>query len=451
MPKLTTPTLLKYKPGKVRREIPDDGAPGLRLVIQPSGVRSFAMRFRRPSGRPAKLTLGRLDTSGRETSDDPQLGGPLTLRQARELATRIDRERARGIDVVAAYQAEKSRRLTQSRNAAENTFGRAAVEFFIDYKTKWNDRPRRWRSDARLLGLQWPEGADPSKTEPVVMKGSLSDTWRERPVGSIDSHDVHAAVDESRKLGIPGLKRRGAAVSDSRGRKMHAALSTLFSWLLRNRRVTLNPSAGVWRPALPLSRDRTLTAAELVAFWRAADTLDAPFHAAALKLMLLTGARRGEVSGMRREELHADGTWHLPATRTKNHRPHVVPLPPLTLEILAAVPRVEGDFVFTLTGKAPITGWSKIKKELDRLMPGLPPWRLHDLRRTCATEMVELGILPHVVEAVLNHISGAKAGVAGTYNRSELMPERKAALLRWAQHVAGLVSGKSEKVVALRQ
>jgi integrase len=449
MPKLTVPTLTKYKPAKVRREIRDDGAPGLRLVIQPSGARSWAMRFRRPGGRPAKLTLGRADLSDQETADEPQLGGVLTLRQARELANRIDRERARSIDVVEQYKADKSRRLTESKNNAQNTFGKAVQEFFVDYKTKWGARPRRWRTDARLLGLRWVYLSDPSKTEPTVAKGSLADIWRDKPVTAIDGHDVHAVVDEARKLGIPGMGRRGGGVSESRGRKMHAALSVLFRWLLRNRRVTLNPVTGVWRPDAPPARDRTLTAAEIKSFWLATDAIDEPFRAV-LKLMLLTGCRRGEVAGMRHDELHTDGTWHIPAARTKNHRPHVVLLSPLALETITAVPGMEGEFVFTTTGNSAVSGWSKIKCELDAAMPDMPPWRLHDLRRTCATQMGELGILPHVIEACLNHVSGAKAGVAGTYNRSELMPERKAALLRWSQHVAGLVGGKSDKVVALR-
>jgi integrase len=118
-----------------------------------------------------------------------------------------------------------------------------------------------------------------------------------------------------------------------------------------------------------------------------------------------------------------------------------VPLPPLAREIVAQLPRIDGGrFVFSIDGRGPITGWSRTKAKLDAAM-GAPPWRLHDLRRTAATGMAELGIAPHIVEAVLNHISGAKAGVAGTYNRAAYAPEKKAALERWAAHVEGLVSG----------
>jgi integrase len=177
-----------------------------------------------------------------------------------------------------------------------------------------------------------------------------------------------------------------------------------------------------------------LTDAEIIKYWAAVNTIEQPFRAA-LQLLLLTGSRLNEVGGMRRDELGADGAWTIPGIRTKNHRPHVVPLSPLMREIIAAVPVIEGPFVFTTTGRSAISGWSKIKTALDSKM-GVPAWRLHDLRRTAATGMAELGTAPHVVEAVLNHISGARAGVAGIYNRAAYAEEKRAALERWSGHVS---------------
>jgi integrase len=141
----------------------------------------------------------------------------------------------------------------------------------------------------------------------------------------------------------------------------------------------------------------------------------------------------------------------LPGSRTKNHKPHAIPLAPLAQEIIAGVPRIECPFVFTTDGRSPVSPGSKIKGRLDGLMGNPPHWRIHDLRRTAATGMAELGIAPHIVEAALNHISGAKAGVAGTYNRAAYLPERKAALERWAAHIAGLVSGDGAKVVPMQK
>jgi len=135
----------------------------------------------------------------------------------------------------------------------------------------------------------------------------------------------------------------------------------------------------------------------------------------------LANARVNEITGMRRSELGDGGTWTIPGARTKNHRPHAVPLPPLALDILAAVRRIEGDLVFTTTGTSPVSGWSKIKRALDAVM-GLKvsPWRLHDLRRTAASGMSRLGVRSEVVDRALNHITGSFRGVAGTYQRDPL-------------------------------
>jgi integrase len=120
----------------------------------------------------------------------------------------------------------------------------------------------------------------------------------------------------------------------------------------------------------------------------------------------------------------------------------------LARDLIASVDG-DGDLIFTTDGAHPVTIGSKIKNRLDKAMK-IPPWRLHDLRRTCATGMAEIGIAPHIVEAVLNHVSGARASVAGTYNRAAYGPEKKAALERWAAHVEGLIAGHAAKIVPMR-
>src|SRR5262245_65764837 len=111
--------------------------------------------------------------------------------------------------------------------------------------------------------------------------------------------------------------------------------------------------------------------------------------------------------------------------------------------MIASAKRIENcPYVFSNTGRSPLQHWYKAKDRLDAAMKPATPWVLHDLRRTAATGMAELGIAPHIVEAVLNHVSGARAGVAGTYNRAAYLPEKKAALARWAAHIEGLVSGQ---------
>ena len=448
---LTTAAVTKYVPHPTRREIPDAKCAGLFLIVQPSGVKSWALRFRRPDGRSAKLTLGRVDLAERELADEPTLGAPLTLGMARELAARINRQRARGEDVVEQHKTRKHRERAAAAQQAANSFGAAAVEFFRDYRTKRGLRSRRWRGDARLLGLDWPRDCDPAKVEPKIIPGGLADIWATKPVAAIDGHDVHTLIDEARRHGIPGLPRHNKGVSEARGRKMHAALSVLFRWLLRHRRVAANPTVGVWHSNPPAARARVLDEREIRLVWRACDEID-PRYGALIRNLLLTGARLREVAGMRRAEISDDGmTWTIPGERTKNHREHAVPLAPLARELLAVVPAA-GDYVF---GARPPTGFSRAKAQLDAAvskLAGAPieRWVLHDLRRTAASGMQRLGVRVEVIERALNHASGSYRGVAGIYQRDPMTDEVRTALERWAAHLTGVVSGEKATVTPIR-
>jgi integrase len=484
---LTAAAVERLRPHKTRREISDGGCPGLFLVIQPGGTKSWAMRFRRPDGSPAKLTLGRVDISGKEMPAEPVVGAPLTLAGARAVAADVHRRRAMGRDVVRDHKTEKERRRAAVDEAATNTFGAAAREFFADHRTRrHHERLRRWRGIARTIGLSYPADGG----EPTDIKGGLAEQWRDRPVKEIDSATIITVVDEACRNGIPGIKRKNTGVSEARGRAMFAVLSTIFTWLRQRQRVAVNPCAGVWRPGPPPERSRSLVSEsvggavnwdEVRWFWLACDAADGPRDkekvpprpfASLLRMLLLTGARRDEVAGMTHDELSNDGAvWTIPGERTKNHRPHVVELPPLARDLIAKARSAKPKkghprFVFTTTGGTPVSGFSRIKARLDRKMQeiarkeaeevgrdpdevAIRPWRLHDLRRTCATGMANLGVEPHVIEAALNHVSGFKSGVAGTYNRATYAAERKTALERWAAHVDGLVTGKPANVVSM--
>jgi len=440
---LTAAAVLKAKPSKGRQEIPDKGCAGLYLIVQPSGAKSWALRFRRPDGRTAKLVLGTVFAKAggvKEPDTEPKIGGHLTLAATHRLVTALRHEIAQGRDPAAAHIKEKQRRRITASEAAANTFASAARAFIEQHARK---KVRRWRELARLLGLE-PE------TLAAIPKG-LAERWADRPVAEIDGHDIHAVVDEARRFGIPGLERRTDGPSEPRARKLFGVLSKLFAWLIRDRRVAVNPCASVARPEIPKARDRVLTTAEIKRFWKAADSIGDP-SAGLLKLLLITGCRLNEVAGMKWTEINEDGTaWTIPGERTKNHRPHVVPCTALARVLLAAAKRIEGcSFVFSTTGSSPVSGWTKIKARLDEAMKPGTPWVLHDLRRTAATGMAEIGIAPHIVEAVLNHVSGARAGVAGTYNRAAYLPEKTAALERWAAHIEGLISGQAATVTPLR-
>jgi len=448
-----------------RREVPDAGCPGLYLVIQPSGAKSWAARYRRSNGTPAKLTLGSCDTTGKETKGEPAIGGHLTLVSARRLATEVRRQIALGNDPAADWQAEKHRRRVVAVEKAANTYAEAACQFLDEYTVpKKGRKPRRWHEVARILGLDYPaDGGEPTET-----KGGLAERWRNKPIAEIDGHAIYGLIDEARRRGIPGMARRNTELSDGRARKMADALSRLFGWLAEHRRITTNPTIGVWRPAAPMARERVLNtkpdlrrADESRWFWSACDEISEPFGAL-FKLLLLTGCRLSEIAEMRWDELSDDfAMLHLSGERTKNSRPHDVPLPPMAREVLRSVRRIERcPYVFSTTGKTPVSGFSKAKVQLDEAMLAaaekergkdatIEPWRIHDLRRTAATGMAGIGVAPHIVEACLNHVSGAKASVAGTYNRETYEPEKKAALARWAEHVERIVSGKTAKVVPM--
>jgi integrase len=440
---LTAAAVEKFKPTSQRRWIRDGGAQSLFLVIQPSGHKSWAMRFRRPDGKPAKLVLGSVDLSGKELKGDPQVGQPLTLIGARQLAASIHRERALGRDPIANHKAAKRRRRAELEALSENAFGTQVRKFIEEHaKTK----TRQWRSTAMRLGLRYPVDG----SEPAVNSGGLAERWASKPVASIDGHDVHSVIAEALRVAVPGVEAHTKGPSEARARSLHAALSGLFSWLLRHRLVATNPCQHVWRPPPAKPRDRMLSSDEIRLLWNACRSIPAPYGAA-VKLLLLLGARLDEVSGMEHSELSTDrALWLLPGSRTKNHRALVVPLPPLAREILVSVPLSSDRFVFSVNGIRPITGWSSAKHKLDNAMGAdVPPFRLHDLRRTAVTGMSELGVRPDVIELVVNHVSGLRGGIAGTYNRSELLPERREALERWAAHIAGVVSGQPAKIVSL--
>jgi integrase len=181
-----------------------------------------------------------------------------------------------------------------------------------------------------------------------------------------------------------------------------------------------------------------LDANELARIWSAADKIDFPYGNV-IHLLILTGQRRSEVGSMRWAELDfAKANWAIPAKRTKANRAHTLPLSDATVKILRQIPRVHDQLVFPALGKNhPISGYSKWKRQLDRLAQ-VDEWRLHDIRRTVASGMAELNIDPHIVELVLNHtVRGTLGLIASVYNRHPYLQEMRHALERWADYIAG--------------
>ena len=200
------------------------------------------------------------------------------------------------------------------------------------------------------------------------------------------------------------------------------------------------------------SRDRVLSPDELKAIWAA--TADESDYGAVIRLLMLTGARLNEIAALRWSEVQDDRIV-LPAARTKNARQHEIPLAAPARDILDGRPRRPSrDLIFGRRHARPLSGWTELKAGLDARIAiagaPLPAWTHHDIRRSVATHMAEIGVQPHIVEAVLNHVSGHKHGVAGIYNRATYEREKRQALDMWAERLLSVVEGRESKVVTLR-
>ena len=377
---LTVRTVESVKPGPARQEIPDRHLPGLYLIVQPSGHRSWAVRYR-SGNRSRKHTLGPYPA--------------LDLKAARTFAGKALRAVAEGRD--------PGHEKIQARALQPDTV-ETVIQLFIERHCLRTNRPRTVTETKRLLHRH------------------VLPRWRNRLLRDITRRDVLDLLDDIVDAGAPIEANR-----------VLSATRKMFNWSLQRDILSASPCVGVKAPSAECPRDRVLSDEELRNVWHAADRLGGPFGAL-VKLLILPGQRRAEVGGMRWSEIDGE-LWTLPASRTKNGRKHDVPFGRIALDILASLPRI-GDFVFGATGARPASDYAQRKRRLDALLPAdMPPWRLHDLRRTCATGMAELGVQPWYVEAVLNHQSGHKQGVAGTYNRAKYTDEMRSALQRWADYL----------------
>ena len=433
-----------------RLELPDAGARGLYVCIQPGKgkktAKSFAMRFRRPDGRNARLVLGDFALTKRRPNEEPTIGGDLTVGEARLLCGRIHHQRASGVDVISDRKADKIKQRLQIAADQENSFTALARRYFEEHA---RHKQRCWAKWARYFGLVYRE----SQAEPTIIPNSLCDRWADRPVSKIGPADIKVVVDEAIRRAVPGLERlRETPRAEATGRTLHARLSAFFSWCADDMRIESNPCTKFKRPSPGKSRDRVLSDDELVAVWKACDQLQ-PQYGAVARLLILTGARLREIGHMPWRELSDDlATWVLPAKRAKNETELILTLPKLARDIIKSVPRVDGSlYVFTFDGVQPVESFSRMKRQMDALAGLSEHWTWHDLRRTCTSGLQRVGTRLEVSESILNHKSGSISGVAAVYHRHDFAPEKAAALQSWANRVEALVEGRSVvKVVSLR-
>jgi integrase len=254
-------------------------------------------------------------------------------------------------------------------------------------------------------------------------------------VAAITRRDVAAQVARiSKESGVTAAARA------------RTVLSSMYAWAIGEGVVETNPVVGTNVPPEPTPRDRVLADVELAAVWRAAPDTS---YGRIVKLLVLTACRRREIGDLRECEIDRDGHMiHLPKERCKNARAHDVPLSDFAWSILEPA-LSDQEYLFGRDGAAGFKGWPRAKDAL--VLAGAAPFRLHDLRRTVATRMADLGVMPHIIEAVLNHQGGHKRGVAGIYNKSRYQDGVRAALLLWSSHVQALVEGQSRKIIPIRR
>ncbi|MFC4291359.1 tyrosine-type recombinase/integrase [Sphingorhabdus arenilitoris] len=368
-----------FKPQAKRYEVHDLLCPGFSLRVFPTGKKVFTVKYRYGL-KQRRLPIG--------------VHPRISLAEARSKAIEALRLVDDGIDPAA-------RRRQLGMNVES-----ICADFIRQYA---RPRNRSWKEAERILGREF-----------VAVYG-------QRDIREIKRHDILELMD--------GAIERGASYQANR---IHSNLRKLFNWCMERGIVDASPVMGTKPPTREQARDRVLTDDEIRAMLRACAKEAYPFGQF-VPLLLATAQRRGEVSQMKWSQIDLVAEhWVIPAELSKNGKPHVVPLNDFALRLLAEVPRfADCDWVFTTTRRSPISGFSKALRHIHEHSE-TSDWRFHDLRRTAASGMARAGIAPHVVEKVLNHISGTISGVAAVYNRYGYDAERRAALDKWGSFLDGL-------------
>lgn len=379
------------------------GVPGLILRVTAKGQRTWALRAKRP-GHPNKSRFNLGDY--RE----------MTITEARHAALAFKAKLREGDDPLAERAAKKVAAKAARMDRVEDL----AREFIAHC----NEKNRTANEQAAQINAD------------------VLPYWKGRNIKSITRRDVRDILER---------KKKTAPIAANR---LLALVRRFFSWAVERDLIEANPAKGIKPLTKETSRDRVLSDAELRALWDASAGAGAPFGAI-MQLLMLTAQRRSEVAGMRWSEADLDkAEWVIPASRSKNGVENRVPLTETAAAIISQQPKVDGsDFVFP-SGRNPktrhVSGYGKAKKRIDQIS-GVSEWRFHDLRRTAASGMARLGIAPHVVEKILNHVTGTLGGVAGVYNRFGYDAEKRLALQAYENAILGIVrDGEQTNVVMLR-
>ena len=391
--KLTDAKLKALKaPVSGQAEYSDPEVPGLRVRIGTTGTKTFILR-KRVAGKIRNISLGRYG---------PRFGLADAHKKARAILSDLE--------------------VGNAPNVASKRSSRA--------ETVGGLMPAYLASKAALRSLV--------NVQRIVNRYILP-ALGDRLADAVTRADITALIDDI------------GATKPEMARAVHAQLSAFFTWAMpRLEHMAANPCQGAGRPPKAKARDRVLTDAELIGLWHVADEEPMPWGPA-LKILILTGARRSEVFDADRSEFNFNtAEWIIPPQRSKNGQAHIVPLSDAAVALVKAVPQIEASAkLFPASGnlengpsgysRAQLRFRASLDKRLER--DGGEHWTMHDIRRTVATGLQRLGVRFEVTEAVLNHVSGAKGGIAGVYQRHDWKAEKRIALGAWAHHVAELIAG----------
>ncbi|WP_019196490.1 tyrosine-type recombinase/integrase [Afipia birgiae] len=418
--KLTAITVTNAQRKSGRYEIADSEQPGLRLIIQPSGVKSWAFRYERSDGTTKRVSLGRAAGPG-----------ALTLVQARNAANDANRQRTTGGDPADAKRAERAAQAARIKTAElearrkDDTVEKVLARYYTDH----------------VDGLK--SGDEVKRVLNREMK-----SWAKRRVDDIQRRDAIKLLDT--------LKARAPVQSN----RLRAYGRHFFGWCISKELASINPFDGT-KAAKEISRDRVLTDDELRLLLRAIDRLDWP-RKHFVHMLLLSAQRLTEVKEMDWRELDltsATPMWTLPRSRSKNGRAHTVPLAPVAVSLLAGMDRLtDSTRVFApfseshaklgvdaaMLDIAREDAAARSAYDPDSVM--LVPWGFHDLRRTAATTMARLGVDVVIVERILGH---TMRGVMAVYQRHTFDEEKRRGLTVWAGFLDGLTSERESNVVSI--
>jgi integrase len=417
--KLTSASIrtIEPTPPKTDRIEFDDAVPGFGVRARKGGSKVYVVQYA-IGEKTRRMSLGKVELQG------------------------VDKARDKAKDILAKVRLgqDPAGEKQQARDTATDTFKSVAERFLAFQKTHGGKDGQGLR--ARSLS----EAERHLMTHARTLHGLLLAKIQQRDIASV----------------LSAVRVKHAVTAN----RVRTSLATLFSWAIGEGLITSNPVTGTKRTD-EKSRDRVLDPAELRAIW---NLLEDDHFGAIMKLLALTGQRAAEIAGLRWSEIAAsvDGATLLPLSaiclppaRTKNHREHSIPLSKAAGEIIEAQPRrttADGelrDLIFGF-GEGPFSGWGKSMAALNKRIAekagrALPHWTPHDLRRSFATHAGGLGIQPHIIEVILNHVSGFRAGVAGVYNRQAYDAEKRTALAIWADHLLAIVDSRASNVAPFKR